>query len=318
MVASRYTMIWVFRKKVSMNMKKTTAIFLVIIGAASYGLPASIVKIAYSHGFTPEDVIGSFVFLGAMGLWILSIPAWRKHGPISSHLLWKLLLSGTFSGLTSIFYNISLQKLPASLAVVLLFQFTWLGTIWESISKKEKPSRNRVLSIFVIIIGTCFAAGTIFIDLSQLSWTGILFGFLSAITYTGFLYTSGTVALEVAPIVRSALMMTGSSLLVFLIFPPRFFVNGSIQEGLWVWTSVIALFSVIVPTALFTKAIPTVGIGLASILGSIELPAVILMSALLLSEQTSVLQWAGILLILFGIILAEKKAYPKSFKRKYG
>lgn len=227
-------------------------------------------------------------------------------------MIWKLLLSGTFSGLTSIFYNISLQKLPASLAVILLFQFTWLGTIWESISKKKKPSRNRLLSMLVIIIGTCFAAGTIPYDLSQLSWVGILFGFLAAITYTGFLYTSGTVALEISPLIRSALMMTGSCLFVFFIFPPRFLINGSIQEGLLLWTSVIALFSVIIPTALFTKAIPTVGIGLASILGSIELPAVILMSALLLSEQTTLLQWGGILLILFGIILAEKKIHTRS------
>lgn len=61
--------------------------------------------------------------------------------------------------LTSIFYGLSVKELPASIAIVLLFQFTWMGVLIEAIANKTFPSREKVLSILILFVGTVFAGG---------------------------------------------------------------------------------------------------------------------------------------------------------------
>jgi drug/metabolite transporter (DMT)-like permease len=63
----------------------------------------------------------------------------------------------------------------------------------------------------------------------------------------------------------------------------------------------------ILPSYLFAKGAPFVETGLASVLGAVELPVVIVCSALLLQEPQGAGQWMGILVILLGIFVSEKK-----------
>ncbi len=42
------------------------------------------------------------------------------------------MMSGCLVGLTSIFYYGAMQYLPASLTIILMFQFVWIGVILES------------------------------------------------------------------------------------------------------------------------------------------------------------------------------------------
>ena len=60
------------------------------------------------------------------------------------------MMTGCFIGLTSIFYYGAMQYLPASLAIILMFQFVWIGIILEWIFSKIKPAPVTVLSIILI------------------------------------------------------------------------------------------------------------------------------------------------------------------------
>jgi drug/metabolite transporter (DMT)-like permease len=134
---------------------------------------------------------------------------------------------------------------------------------------------------------------------------GIFFGLLSALTYALFIYFSNFVAIDVNPMIRSASFVTGGLFTNLLIFSPAFLIEGKLFDGLWFWGLLLGLFGTVIPTILFMKGIPHIGSGLASILGSVELPAVIVVAALFLHEQPTMLQWAGVLLILLGILISE-------------
>ena len=55
--------------------------------------------------------------------------------------------------MTGIFYAISVEELPASIAVVLLFQFTWIGVVIEAIANRTFPSREKLyLSLFYSLV----------------------------------------------------------------------------------------------------------------------------------------------------------------------
>jgi drug/metabolite transporter (DMT)-like permease len=69
------------------------------------------------------------------------------------------------------------------------------------------------------------------------------------------------------------------------------------------WGIVLALFGTIIPPMLLNAGFPLTGIGLGSIVASLELPVSVLMAYFLLHEQVVFLQWLGIILIISAIVL---------------
>lgn len=53
----------------------------------------------------------------------------------------------------------------------------------------------------------------------------------------------------------------------------------------------------------FTKGIPKTGIGLANIVVSLEIPVSILSAILILDDNVSYIQWLGVVIILFAVLI---------------
>ncbi|MEB3103723.1 EamA family transporter [Ferviditalea candida] len=276
---------------------------LVFLGACSYGVLSTFVKLAYHAGFTVQEVVGSQAFFGILLLWPMS---WFfPRNKLTRKELISIMLVGSTIGLTAIIYYGSLQYLPASVSVVLLFQFTWIGVLIESLIDRQKPDRAKILSLILLFAGTILAAGLLEADTAHWTGIGILLGLLSALSYALFVIFSGRTANHVHPVVRSSIMAFSSLILVFIVFPPFFLWNGSLYAGLALWGFLLALFGIVIPTLFLTLGVPHTGGSLASILGAAELPTAVLMSSMVLGESVSSLQWLGVFVILSGIALPE-------------
>ncbi|MRG28103.1 EamA family transporter [Laceyella tengchongensis] len=285
-------------------MSRTQASIYVLMGASSYGVVSTITKLAYQHGFVTGEITGSQVFFGCLFLWLVALPACAKTKRLSRKSLLSLIMCGMVSGLTGIFYYLSLKTLSASFAIILMFQFTWIGLLLEWMRTRVRPRWNHWLATAIILSGSLLASASQ-LNGASLHAKGIFFGLLSALTYALFIYFSNFVATDVNPMIRSASFVTGGLFTNLLIFSPAFLIEGKLFDGLWFWGLLLGLFGSVIPTILFMKGIPHIGSGLASILGSVELPAVIVVAALFLHEQPTMLQWAGVLLILLGILISE-------------
>jgi len=282
---------------------------LVFFGACSYGILSTIVKLAYSQGFSPSQVIGGQMVFGFLLTWIPALFFLRTKP--QKRLLLLLAGVGIAVGTTGILYYNSLQYIPASLAILLLFQFTWMGVLAEAIMTHKRPDKPTLGSLLLLFLGTMLAGGLLENEgLQQFQPLGIMFGLLSAVSYTLFIIFSGKTALSVNPWLRSSSMSTGSLLLTCLIYPPVFLIDGTLWEGLFPYVFLLALFGILIPTACFNFGVPHVGAGMATILGAAELPTAVFASAIVLQEQVSWLQVAGVAIILLGIIL------PKLVQRK--
>lgn len=280
------------------------AIVLVLLGAASYGVLSTMVKLSYQAGFLPGEVTGSQVIFGAAALWLLCLLS-SSRGPASWSDKLKLLAGGSFTGLTGVFYYHSLQLLDASFAVLLLFQFTWMGMLLDWMLQGKRPTRRKGAAVLLVLLGTLLSSGLLAGGIERISLVGIGLGLLSAVTYTLFIYFSGRLSTSLPAMQRSAWMITGAAVLVSVIYPPEFLWSGALQQGLWLWGLLLSLFGMILPTYLFAKGAPHLDTGLSAILGSVELPVVILCSLWFLGETSGVPQWLGILLILAGMAVAE-------------
>ncbi|NOU95501.1 EamA family transporter [Paenibacillus sp. LMG 31456] len=289
------------------SLNRWTAIWLVLLGAASYGVLSTLVKLGYQNGFTPGEIIGSQNFFGFIALWLICLPQLRKMKGITLGTVLKLLFSGVFTGLTGYFYYLSLQVLDASFAVLLLFQFTWMGMLLGWLLDKKAPNRFQWLAMVLVLIGTLLSSGVLSGSWEGVNLGGVALGLLAAVCYTLFICFSGRVATHFPPLVRSTWVVTGAMMIVFILMPPQFLWNGSLDKGLWYWACLMSVFGMIVPSYFLAKGAPFIETGLASVLGAVELPVVIVCSALLLQESQGTLQWLGVVIILLGVFVSEKK-----------
>ncbi|WP_066250772.1 EamA family transporter [Neobacillus drentensis] len=282
---------------------------IVFLGGCCYGVLSTFVKLAYSAGFTVTQVTGSQYLLGTLLIWVVALFSKKKKLTLSK--IGKLLLSGIPLGLTGVFYYQSLQTLDASLAIIFLFQFVWIGTFFEWIVYKKIPSNGKIVSIGILIIGSILAAGVIAEGGVEISWRGTVWGLLSALTYTALIFVSGSVEKDTPPVQKSALLSTGGLITVFLFFTPTDLIHLPVLMGVAPYGLFLGLFGVALPPLLFSIGMKHIGPGLGTILTASELPVAVILSSLVLAEDVSLSQWLGVVLILGGIMTGNVKM-PKT------
>ncbi|MDH2881837.1 EamA family transporter [Bacillus cytotoxicus] len=288
---------------------------LVLLGACSYGVLAIFVKFAYAEGFSLGEVVGSQYLFGWLILLSITLLFARHHVPLKQMFI--LFIAGTSASFTGIFYYASLQTVPASIAIILLFQFVWVGIIIEAIATKTLPSREKVISVIFLLTGTFLSSGLVEKSIGDFDITGILLGLLSAVAFATYIFVSGKVAVEVPSLPRGVLLMAGALTLVMIVFPPTFLFNGAISQGLWKYGLGLGTFSIVIPSIAFTIGIPKIGSGLATILGAAELPVTTIMSVFVLKEAVLASQWFGVAFILIGIAIPQIAYTMRGKSRKH-
>lgn len=287
------------------NSSKLKGVFLIGLGATSYGMLATFVKMAYAEGFTtPEVTIAQFVY-GITG--ILLINAFQKAqnknqaAKAAPKTIAQLLLAGTSLGMTSVFYYLAVKYIPVSIAIVLLMQTVWMGVLFEMLLEKKIPSAQKITSVVVVLLGTALATNIIENQIT-FDWRGIVLGLLSAASFTTTMFTANRVGIGVSSAQRSLFMLLGGAVIVFGFAIAN--QTGDFHFGIFnKWGIVLALFGTIIPPLLFNAGFPLTGIGLGSIVSALELPVSVLMAYFLLNENINTWQWIGIVLIILAIVI---------------
>lgn len=289
---------------ITMNKKLLQGSLLVALGAASYGLLATFVKLAYNQGYTIAEVTISQFVIGFCGLLILNLFV-RRPAPenrvSNGKNIGKLMLAGTSLGMTSTFYYLAVQYIPVSIGIVLLMQTVWMGVVLEMILNRKLPSKGKLLAVVLILAGTVLATDML-TNTRAVSWVGIGWGLMAALSYTVSVYTTNKIALGMHPFRRTFWMLCGGLIVVASISAPSL-VKHMNPDIFLSWGILLALFGTILPPILFTIGMPITGLGLGAILSSVEIPVSVLMAFFLLHEPVNVFQWLGILLILVTVIV---------------
>ena len=287
------------------NIKTLKGVVFVALGATSYGMLATFVKLAYQENYTTAEVTTSQFVLGLLGLLLVNLfqkmNAKTSVKNATSKNIFQLMLAGTSLGMTSVFYYLCVKYIDVSVAIVLLMQTVWMGVLLEMFLDKKLPSRQKVVAVILVIIGTILAT-KLLNNQKSVDWYGIFWGMLAAMSFTTTMFTANRVATNISAAQRSLYMLLGGSIIVFgfsictQITPFNF--------GIFLkWGLIISLFGTIIPPILFNIGFPDTGIGLGSIVASLELPVSVMMAFLVLNESVIASQWLGILIILLAIII---------------
>jgi drug/metabolite transporter (DMT)-like permease len=284
-------------------------VLLVALGATSYGMLATFVKLSYIEGFTTAEVTSSQFIYGIIGVLFINLFQRIKNKnsatKANSKNILHLMIAGTSMGMTSVFYYLAVKYIPVSIGIVLLMQTVWMGVLLEWFLDKKAPSLQKTVAVIVVIIGTGLAINILKIDFNDTSinWSlGLFWGLLAAASFTTTMFTANKVALEISSAQRSLYMLLGGAIIVFGfgLYTQTTDFNFEIFTK---WGIVLALFGTIIPPMLLNAGFPLTGIGLGSIVSSLELPVSVLMAYFLLNEEILLIQWIGILLIILAIVI---------------
>lgn len=297
-------------------MDQLKGILYIGIGASSYGVLATFVKLAnmqeiHTAGLTFSQYLFGFLVLSVVSYFINRKQSAKgiKPAEANKNSYLRLILFGSSLGFTSSFYYLSIQYIPVSVAVTLLMQSIWFGLLYEAITNPKLITRNKIFGAIAIIIGTLLAVN-IFDISGRLQWEGIALGILAAISFTTTMATTNSVALELPNIVRSKYLVLGGLLATILFWNLQILTHFNFQDFI-TWGVFLGIFGTILPPILFNQGFPKIGVGLGSIVASVELPVSVLSALILLNEAVVWMQWLGIIIILLSVILINKNQFVR-------
>lgn len=280
---------------------------IVFLAGASYGAQAATVKITYAAGFTWTQVVASQALFATL-LFAVALIVQRARGkrlvPLSPKQVLALVGLGLNTCIGTVLYNYALTLLPVSVAITLLFQFTWMSIVLQLVVMRRRPRVAEVVATVIILGGTLLASRVFSSDIGALDPTGVACGLLSALSCTFFMFFSSRVGRGLPPIQRGLIVCLGACVLGFALCPD-YFTSGVLQNGIWKFGLVLGLCALFIPVVLFGIATPHLTPGLSAIMASSELPCGIALSVLALGEPVEVLQVAGIVAILAGITISQ-------------
>jgi drug/metabolite transporter (DMT)-like permease len=284
-------------------------VILVGLGASSYGMLATFVKLAYQENYTTAEVTISQFIYGILGMLLInafqkstSKTAVEKATPKN---IFQLMLAGTSLGMTSVFYYLCVRYIDVSIAIVLLMQTVWMGVLLEWFLEKRKPSTQKTIAVLIVLVGTILATNILNSKVA-IDWRGIFWGLLAAASFTTTMFTANRIAVGISSAQRSLYMLMGGAVIVFgfAIFTQNTPFNFDIFLK---WGIFLALFGTIIPPILMNAGFPITGIGLGSIVSALELPVSVLMAYIILIEKVVFIQWIGIILIIIAIVIMNIK-----------
>ncbi|MCL6488246.1 MAG: DMT family transporter [Alicyclobacillus mali] len=285
---------------------------MMLCAAAMYGLVSPVLRIAYAAGLDPATATDAQYAIAAVCLWLVAMV--RHRGKRIDRCQWMLiLLIGLMNALFCYTYYRALAVLPASLAIVFMFQFVWMATLIDAVWHRRWPGPAKWLGLLFILGGTVLAVGATGAAWKDVPVGAALLGLGAALAYAINLTVSAQNDPAVSPELRSALVITVAGIAVLSVFPPGAFVHHlaarppiTLFWGFW-----IALLSQVLPTLFALIAIPRIGGRMAAVLGTLELPVAVVGAWLMNGDHVSPLRWLGVLLILAGMVISEAMSREK-------
>jgi drug/metabolite transporter (DMT)-like permease len=239
-------------------------------------------------------------------LWWLAARERRRHGPRDPHERRLAWLAGVCFAADLIFWHYSIEDVGAGLATVLgnLQVFFVAALAWALLG--ERPDRRSAVAMPVAFGGVVLISGVVGAGAyGDDPVRGVVFGVLTSLAYAFFmllLRRSGADTRRVAgPLFEATAVAVVGSAIGGIAIGDIDPVPGLESQA---WLVTLALSSQVLGWLLISVSLPRLPALLTSITLLIQPLGSVLLGVILLSEEPSELQLAGVAVLLSGILLA--------------
>jgi drug/metabolite transporter (DMT)-like permease len=264
-------------------------------------------KLALAEGISMAGFLS--LRFGGTALLILTVLGAQRGRAVfpDRRLLIALFLLGAVGYFTqSAMYFLGLQRIPASLASVLLYVYPAFVALNMWISEGRKPTRQEAAAMVLALLGAVLSASPWdTLGIGRPDPVGVLFVLGAAAGYGIYIVVSNRYVHQTGALLSTAWIALGASV--------SYGFAGALTDS-WIvplTTSAVVLLlglillSTILPMATFFAGMRRVGPTAASLLSTLEPVFTILLAALILHETLTRNQWAGGALIVIAVILLD-------------
>lgn len=285
-----------------------------LLSAAGFSLKAVFVKLAYgAHPVEPITLLAlRMAFALPLFLWLI----WKSRNPDDLPLsrgdvgrIWVLALLGYY--LSSLFDFQGLSTITAGLERMILYLYPTMVLLFDACRTRKMPSARAGQSMLVCYAGLGIAFGH---DLHQGGegvdvLTGSAWVFASAVTYALYYLGTGDLVKRIGSMRLAGMAGSASCVLVLTHFAVVAKISelGQLPVEVYTWSALMAVLSTALPIYWASLGIQRLGAAQAAAVGTLGPVLTVIAAWALLGESLSLMQVAGLGLVMFGITRLKPK-----------
>jgi drug/metabolite transporter (DMT)-like permease len=295
-----------------MKTERNKGIQAALASAFLLGLAPVLGRQAILLGFSPLAVV-AFRTGFAAALLVLIVALFRRQFLFIYPVGFAgCVLAGVINGFGSIFYYMSLGRLPASLGQLLYSLYPFFLALWMMLDH-HPISRMTIIRLALATIAVILLTGG---TSTKVDWVGVGMMLAGSLFYALHLPINQRVLYEVpAPTVTLYTLLAMSAVVIpaFLLFDPQ------LPAGNVSWWPVIGLtFVTFFARLTLFLGVKHIGGMQTALLGLSELLVAIVFSHIWLGESLTLVQWLGAAGLTVSLLLARTDATPHSPKSQSG
>ena len=288
------------------NRDALVGVVFALLAAVGFSAKAILVKLAYLHSVDAITLLAlrmafSVPFFIGVALWVK-----RHHAePLGRHDQILVLVLGLVGYYLSSFLDfLGLQYISAGLERLILFLYPTITVILSTLVYKRAIGRKVMAAMALCYAGIALV---FFHDVGTMQdriALGTLLVFSSTLSYSIYLVGAGHAIARIGATRFTAYAMivaSSASLLQFFVTHPISALD--LQVQIYELAFSMAIFSTLLPVFLLSYAIRRIGSSSTSLIGSIGPVSTIYMAYVFLGERISLLQLAGSLLVMIGVLV---------------
>jgi drug/metabolite transporter (DMT)-like permease len=275
---------------------------MVVVSAISFGTLSIFAKLAYASGLGTEQLLAFRFVLAAAGMLILAFAVGQNPLHLTRRQAMSLLaVGGVMYTAQALTYFIALRTLPASLCVLIVYIYPSLVVIAAWLFLRRHVSGWHVGALVASFAGVILLVGGAQFQLG----TGLIFAFAAPLMYTAFILVSERVMASVPPVAASAVMMSGTAVVLSAIAAVQSQLVLPSTPQSWAISIGIAVVPTMIAISLFLAGLPRVGAARASLISTLELVVTVILAIVLLGDRFSPLEAVGGVLVLGAVVVVQ-------------
>lgn len=272
---------------------RVRGIAMVLGGSVGYALLPPLAKIAYDHGADASGLLALRFAIAAPLLVVLAIA--QRPGGLSWGALRVAAVPATLFFLSTWTFFESLGRMSAVIATVVVLSYPIMVAVGGALVLGERLTRTRAALVSIGSLGVVLSAGIS----GRASVSGLVLASLSTVLFSCFFVRMKQVMAQGR--VDGLTLTACVSLLAGAGYVLLFAVQGGslpADTAGYAATLGIAIFATVVAAALLYSGLHHLDAGTAAMLGAVELPLAVVLTATLLAEPIAPLQVVGMAVVL--------------------
>jgi len=289
-------------------MRRGTALALVVASAACFGTLAVLGALAYRYGARPLPLLAWRFAIAAvvMGGYL----AIRRPGALvaaRADIGRFVLLSVAGYGAASVCFFFALGHASPAVVTVLLYTYPALVALYEAVTGRSTPSWSTVAGVVMTIAGCALVVGLLDAEI-HVDATGALLGLGAGAGYASFTVMSGRLVAGHSRLVVMTFLFGISAAVIGVValLAGESLSPAAWTPALWVVLGLLVAVPTIVAVALYMGGVRRLGASRAAIASTTEPLFTIALAWMLLGDRLTVVQAVGALLVIAGVMLAER------------